>query len=99
MKIFIKNFGQLRSLTKDPMISLDVKENSSFLDVLDFFIEKFGPTAKKLLYNDESGKINSFYTIMIQNNNNNITIDQNELGKTAVNEGQVILIVPFIGGG
>ncbi len=93
MEISIQCFGQVRSITKERFVVLEVNENDSITKALDLFVSKFGQELEKLLYTD--GKIREFYFIQVDKDN----IDKDELDKTNLKSNQVISIIPFISGG
>ena len=93
MEISIQCFGQIRSVTKEKYVVLEVDENTSITEALDIFVSKFGPVLERLLYTD--GKIREFYFIQVDKDN----IDKDELSRTILKSNQVISIIPFISGG
>jgi molybdopterin converting factor small subunit len=93
MEISIQCFGQVRSITKERYILLDVDESTSVTEALDIFVSKFGPELEKLLYTD--GKIREFYFIQVDKDN----LNKEDLDTTILKQNQVISIIPFISGG
>ena len=93
MEISIQCFGQVRSITKERYVSLEVEETTSVTQALDIFVSKFGPDLEKLLYTD--GKIREFYFIQVDKDN----LDKDDLDTTILKPNQIISIIPFISGG
>jgi len=82
MKVSIQCFGQLRTITKERYVHLDVVENSSVLHVLSCFRDKYGEQVDKLLYRE--GKIRDFYFIQVDK----LNVDNHELNEITVTEKQ-----------
>ena len=93
MKVSIQCFGQLRSITKERYVEIDVDAQTSVLKALELFTEKYGEGIEKLLYRE--GKIRDFYFIQVDKNN----VENHELNNILVQDGQIISIIPFIAGG
>ena len=93
MEISIQCFGQVRAITKERYVLLDVDENTTVTEALDIFVSKYGSELEKLLYTD--GIIREFYFIQVDKDN----INKDELDKTNLKSNQVISIIPFISGG
>ena len=93
MNISIHCFGQIRSLTKEKLVTLQIPSNSAITKALDSLVEKFGEEMEKLLYRE--GKIRDFYSIQVDK----INVKNEDLGAFILKENQVIAIIPFIAGG
>ncbi|NPD90324.1 MAG: MoaD/ThiS family protein [Asgard group archaeon] len=93
MNIFIHCFGQVRTITNEAKLSIDVPEGSSITQAIDIFVKKFGEELEKLLYRE--GKLRDFYSIQIDRNN----VRNDELSDTKVEMDQTISIIPFVSGG
>ncbi len=93
MEISIQCFGQVRSITKERYVLLDVDESTTVTEALDIFVTKFGPELEKLLYTD--GKIREFYFIQVDKDN----LAKEDLDGFILKHNQVISIIPFISGG
>jgi molybdopterin converting factor small subunit len=93
MKVSIQCFGQLRTITKDRYIEVEITENTTILKALELFTKKFGESIENLLYRD--GKVRDFYFIQLDKRN----VENTELGNIIVEDDQVISIIPFIAGG
>lgn len=93
MEISVQCFGQLRTITKERYVILDIQANITITKALDIFVSKYGPELEKLLYTD--GKIREFYFIQLDKDN----IKKDDLDITIVKANQVISIIPFISGG
>ena len=93
MNISIHCFGQIRSLTKEKLVTLQIPSNSAITKALDSLVEKFGEEMEKLLYRE--GKIRDFYSVQVDK----INVKNEDLGAFILKENQVIAIIPFIAGG
>ena len=93
MIINIHCFGQIRTLTKERIVEMNIKDNATVPDVLDEFVKKYGETMEKLLYNE--GKIRDFYTVQIDKKH----VKTEEYEYYNLRDGQTIAIIPFIAGG
>ncbi|MHA1552506.1 MAG: MoaD/ThiS family protein [Candidatus Heimdallarchaeaceae archaeon] len=93
MIVNIHCFGQIRTLTKERMVEMNIRDNVTISYVLDEFVKKYGETMEKLLYNEE--KIRDFYTIQIDMK----LVKNEELEDFNLQDGQTIAIIPFIAGG
>lgn len=93
MKISIQCFGQLRTITKERYVELEVEEKTSIFKAIEQLKNKYGKSVERLLYND--GQIREFFFIQVDNSN----IEHDELDEIFVEEGQIISIIPFVAGG
>ncbi|MCG3227500.1 MAG: MoaD/ThiS family protein [Candidatus Heimdallarchaeota archaeon] len=93
MNIFIHCFGQVRTITKEAKVSIDVPSGSSVTQAIDIFVKKFGEELERLLYREE--KLRDFYSIQIDRNN----VRNDELSDTKIETNQTISIIPFVSGG
>ncbi len=93
MNIFIHCFGQVRTITKEAKVSIDVPSGSSVTQAIDIFVKKFGEELERLLYRE--GKLRDFYSIQIDRNN----VRNDELSDTKIETNQTISIIPFVSGG
>ncbi len=93
MKIIIQTFGQIRSITKEQFIELELDEKSTVAQAIRHFTEKFGPDVQKLLFHE--GKFRDFYTVMINKN----SITREKINTYKLSEGNEISLIPFVAGG
>ena len=93
MMVSIQCFGQLRTITKERYVQLEIEDNASVLRALSLFKDMFGEPMENLLYRE--GKIRDFYFIQVDKRN----IDNHELDEIILQADQVISIIPFISGG
>lgn len=93
MIIFIHCFGQVRTITKEAKVSINVPSVCSITQAIDIFVKRFGEELEKLLYRE--GKLRDFYSIQIDRNN----VRNDELSDTKVETDQTISIIPFVSGG
>ncbi len=93
MIVNIQCFGQLRSITKEAIVGIDVQVNSSITDAINAFVIKYGEDMEKLLIRE--GKIRTFYSIQVDRKN----VENEEFDNYSLTEGQTISIIPFVAGG
>ncbi|MCK4895863.1 MAG: MoaD/ThiS family protein [Candidatus Heimdallarchaeota archaeon] len=93
MIVNIHCFGQIRTLTKEKIVEMNIRDNATIPYVLDEFVKKYGETMEKLLYNE--GKIRDFYTIQVDKKH----VKNEEFEDYNLQDGETIAIIPFIAGG
>ena len=93
MKIIIQTFGQIRSITKEQYIELELDEKSTVAQAIKHFTDKFGPSVQKLLFHE--GKFRDFYTVMVNKN----SITREKINTYKLSEGNEISLIPFVAGG
>ncbi len=93
MKINFQCFGQVRSITKEAIVSIDVPDEISIVKALDIFVQSFGEEMEKILYSE--GKLRNFYFIQVDKKN----VEHEELDDYILKESQTISIIPFVAGG
>ena len=93
MIVNIQCFGQLRSITKEAIVGIDVQDKASITDAINAFVNKYGEEMEKLLIKE--GKIRTFYSIQVDRKN----VENEEFDFYSLVEGQTISIIPFVAGG
>jgi len=93
MIVNIQCFGQLRSITKEAIVEIDIKEKASITDAITAFVIKYGEEMDKLLIRE--GKIRTFYSIQVDRKN----VENEEFDNYSLTDGQTISIIPFVAGG
>ena len=93
MNIIIHCFGQVRTITREAKVNLEVPSDCTITKAIDIFVEKFGEELEKLLYRE--GKLRDFYSIQVDRNN----VSNDELSNVKVYGNQTIAIIPFVSGG
>ena len=93
MLVNIHCFGQIRTQTKERLVVITIKEQSSVPEVLNAFVEMYGEIMRKLLFTD--GKLRDFYSIQVDKKH----VKYEELADYILQDGQTIAIIPFIAGG
>jgi len=93
MKINFQCFGQVRSITKEAIVSLIVPENISVSKALDIFVQSYREEMEKILYSER--KLRKFYFIQVDRKN----VEHEELDSFILEENQTISIIPFVAGG
>ena len=93
MIVNIQCFGQLRSITKEAIVGIDLPEKASITDAINAFILKYGEEMEKLLIKE--GKIRTFYSIQVDRKN----VENEEFDNYSLVDGQTVSIIPFVAGG
>ncbi len=93
MKINVQCFGQVRSITKEAIVSIDIPDKISIVKALDIFVQSFGEEMEKILYSD--GKLRKFYFIQVDKKN----VEHEELDDFILEDAQTVSIIPFVAGG
>ena len=93
MIVNIQCFGQLRSITKEAIVGIEVQEKASINDAINAFVLKYGEEMEKLLIKE--GKIRTFYSIQVNRKN----VENEEFDNFSLSDGQTISIIPFVAGG
>ncbi|MFW9853317.1 MAG: MoaD/ThiS family protein [Candidatus Thorarchaeota archaeon] len=93
MKINVQCFGQVRLITKEAIVSIEVPDKISIIKTLDIFVQSFGKEMEKILYSE--GKLRNFYFIQVDKKN----VEHDELGNYILEDAQTISIIPFVAGG
>ena len=93
MIVYVHCFGQVRSITKEAIVCVEVPEECNITQAIDLFVIKFGEELENLLYRE--GKLRDFYSIQIDRNN----VSNDDLSDTLILQEQTIAIIPFVSGG
>ena len=94
MKVIIKFFTSLREITGNKMVNLQLKNKMSVEQVLFLLLEKYGQEFRDYVYNQE-GKVQDFLSFLINGKN----INNLQGFNTVLREGDIIAILPPVGGG
>jgi len=94
MKINIKFFTSLREITGNKMVNLELKNLISVKELLSLLSEKYGQKFREYIYNQE-GKIQDFLSFLVNGKN----INNLQGFNTTLKEGDIIAILPPVGGG
>ncbi|MEJ2241965.1 MAG: MoaD family protein [Candidatus Bathyarchaeota archaeon] len=94
MNIEIKFFTSLREITRKKMISLQLNDVISVDELISLLIKKYGKDFKEYVYTDQ-GKVQDFLSFLINGQN----INNLEGFSTLLKDGDVIAILPPVGGG
>lgn len=94
MKIEIKFFTSLREITSKKVEKLELQKNITIDELIILLSNKFGKKFKEYIYN-KNGKIQDFLSFLI--NGKNINTLQGLA--TKLQEGDVVAILPPVGGG
>ncbi|MHA1668230.1 MAG: MoaD/ThiS family protein [Candidatus Heimdallarchaeaceae archaeon] len=93
MKVKFQCFGQVRSITKEAIVELEIKKDSSIKKAIEQFVKEFGQEMEEILFSE--GELRKFYIVQVDKNN----VNNDKLHEEIVKEGQIISIIPFVAGG
>jgi molybdopterin converting factor small subunit len=93
MNINFQCFGQVRSITKEAVVTIDIPDKISIVKALDIFVQTFGEEMEKILYSE--GKLRNFYFIQVDKKN----VEHEDLDDFILEDAQTISIIPFVAGG
>jgi molybdopterin synthase sulfur carrier subunit len=94
MKVTIKFFTSLREITGNKMVNLQLKNIISVEELLSLLFEKYGQEFQDYVYNQE-GKVQDFLSFLVNGKN----INNLQGFNTILKEGDIIAILPPVGGG
>ena len=94
MNVKIKFFTSLREITGNKMVNLQLKNKISVEQLLFLLLEKYGQEFRDYVYNQE-GKVQDFLSFLINGKN----INNLQGFNTILKEGDIIAILPPVGGG
>lgn len=94
MKVTIKFFTSLREITGNKMVIIELKNLISVEQLLSLLFEKYGQEFRDYVYNQE-GKVQDFLSFLVNGKN----INNLEGFNTILKEGDIIAILPPVGGG
>lgn len=94
MKVTIKFFTSLREITGNKMVILELKNLVSVEQLLSLLFEKYGQEFRDYVYNQE-GKVQDFLSFLVNGKN----INNLEGFNTILKDGDIIAILPPVGGG
>ena len=94
MKVTIKFFTSLREITRNKMVNLQLKNIISVEELLSLLFEKYGQEFQDYVYNQE-GKVQDFLSFLVNGKN----INNLQGFNTILKEGDIIAILPPVGGG
>ena len=94
MNVKIKFFTSLREITGNKMVNLQLKNKISVDQLLFLLLEKYGQKFRDYVYNQE-GKVQDFLSFLINGKN----INNLQGFNTVLKEGDIIAVLPPVGGG
>jgi molybdopterin converting factor small subunit len=93
MIVHIQCFGQVRTITKEAIVPLEVPNEITISKAIDIFVKKYGEDMEKLLIRE--GKLRNFYSIQVDRKN----VDNDLINEVILSSDQTISIIPFVAGG
>lgn len=95
MKVRVRYFTTLRELAGFSEEELEIGDGSTLTDLIRRITEKYGEEASSYLYVDETGDIDPTMQFLL----NGVSIRSLQGFKTELADGDVVAVVPPIGGG
>jgi len=93
VKVRVRYFTTLRELAETPEERITLKEDATLVDLIGIIVSKYGKEAQDYLY--KKGKIDPSIYFLINGKDSRILSGL----KTRLRDGDIIAIIPPIGGG
>jgi molybdopterin synthase sulfur carrier subunit len=94
MKVEVKFFTTLREITDKNIETIQLQNNITIDDLITLLAEKYGKNFREYIYN-KKGKVQDFLSFLV--NGKNINVLQGF--DTKLKQGDIIAILPPVGGG
>ncbi|MEM2935715.1 MAG: ubiquitin-like small modifier protein 1 [Candidatus Bathyarchaeia archaeon] len=95
MKVKVRYFTTLRELARTIEEEIEMENGATLSDLLEKIVLKYGETAHNYLYDKESGAVDPSIQFLI----NGVSMRNLQGVRTELKDGNVVAIVPPIGGG
>ena len=93
--ITVKTFASLREALSSPSVKIDLSVSSTILEVLNKLSTKYGLKAKNLLF--PNGELDTSFNFLVNQKPIKPTVER--LSNYELKNGDVLLIIPMVGGG
>lgn len=94
VKVKVQFFASLRELAGKNEVEFELKQPVTIVDLLSLLVKRYGSGFKDYIY-DKDGKVRSILQFLV----NGTSITAFESFETKLRSGDVIAIVPIVGGG
>jgi MoaD family protein len=94
MKVEVKFFTKLREITGKKMEKIQLQDHFTVAELIRLLTERYGKNFREYIY-DKTGNVQSFMSFIVNGKN----INKMQGFNTKLQEGDVIAIVPPVGGG
>jgi MoaD family protein len=94
MEVQVRYYAMLREAAGTRREELELPEGSSFGDLMDFVVEKYGPIFRRYVFEDD-GRERDYLSFMV----NGVSVHSREGFDTPLEDGDVVAILPPVGGG
>jgi molybdopterin synthase sulfur carrier subunit len=94
MDIEIRYYAMLREAAGKRSEIIEIPEGSRFEDLMEIVVEKYGMRFRKYVF-DDTGKKRDYLSFMV----NGVSVHSREGFKTPLSEGDVVALLPPVGGG
>ena len=94
MEISIKYYAMLREATDKKTEIINIPEKSSISDLLDFLVERYNKKLSRYIYDSEK-KLKDYISFML----NGININSLNGIETTLKDGDILSLLPPVGGG
>ncbi|MHA1912133.1 MAG: MoaD/ThiS family protein [Candidatus Kariarchaeaceae archaeon] len=93
--ITVKTFASLRQAINSPKVQINLPIYSSIIDALNKISKKFGSNTQSLLFSN--GNLDNSYNFLVNQKPVKPTVEQ--LTAFKLEDGDILLIIPMVGGG
>ena len=94
MEVEVRYYAMLREAAGTRREELELPEGSIFGDLMDVVVDKYGPVFRRYVFDDD-GRERDYLSFMV----NGVSVHSREGFDTPLADGDVVTILPPVGGG
>ena len=94
MEVEVRYYAMLREAAGTRREEVELQDGSSFGDLMDLVVDKYGPVFRRYVFDDE-GRERDYLSFMV----NGVSVHSREGFETPLANGDVVAILPPVGGG